>query len=468
MLLLFEIDKLNYFLERSKKCQIIFNRIAELARNLLSKCCAKLIEYIRKIIYSEDFLAQNRFSPHDFTRNRKLPFHLLIFFLLNFVKGSYQDELDKFFKALMRFEVAKRIVSKVALAKSRMKLKFEAFIELNGRLTEYFYDNFDPILWKGFRLIALDGSTIRLPHIKEIAKHFGVWNVQKGDPCPMARVSQMFDPLNRISIDAIISPKGTGERELALRHFAGLLPHDLVLLDRGYPAFWLFKLILSCGANFCARISSTKWKAVREFYLSGKKEKIIELQVTVTSVKGCCDRGLDTNSIKLRLIRVELDSGEAEILIASLIDTTLYPIDIFRDLYHDRWPVEEDYKTMKCWLEIENFSGKSTLSIYQDFHAKVFSKNLTSAISFPTREPISQANANKKYDYQINFTQALSKTKDVIVLLFQRTKEKISRLIYDLHEIFIQTTEPIRPGRQFPRKHKVSRRKYFLNYKPIC
>ena len=130
--------------------------------------------------------------------------------------------------------------------------------------------------------------------------------------------------------------------------------------------------------------------------------------------------------------------------------------------------MEEDYKTMKCFLEIENFSGKSTLTIYQDFHAKVFSKNLFSAISFPTREPISQASTNKKNDCQINFTQALSKTKDVIVLLFQRTKEKISGLISDLHEIFIQTTEPIRPGRQFPRKHKVSRRKYFQNYKPIC
>ena len=467
MLYLTNTRTINLFLERRKRCPIKCSKLTALAWHLLSKYCAKLIEYIRDIIYSEDFIYRNRFSSHDFTRNRKLPFHLLVLFLFNFVKGSYQDELDKFFKALRGFEVAKRIVSKVALAKARMKLKFEAFIELNGRLTKYFYNNFNPILWKGFRLVAFDGSTVRLPHIKEISKHFGMWNVRKGDPCPMARVSQMFDPLNRISLDAIISPKGMGERKLAAKHCSNLRPLDLVLLDRGYPAFWFFKLILFYHADFCARISSTRWKVVRKFYFSGKKEKIIELPVTASSVKACCELGLDTNFIKLRLIRVELDS-EVEILITSLIDTTLYPIDIFRELYHDRWPVEEDYKTMKCWLEIENFSGKSILSIYQDFHAKVFSKNLTSAISFPTREPIRQANANRKYDYQINFTQALSKTKDVIVLLFQRAKGKISSLISDLHEIFIQTTEPIRPGRQFPRKHKGSRRKYFLNYKPIC
>ena len=90
-------------------------------------------------------------------------------------------------------------------------------------------------------LVAFDGSTVRLPHIKEISKHFGVWNVQKGDPCPMARVSQMFDPLNKISIDAVISPKGIGERELAVKHCNNLLPHDLALLDRGYLSLLAFQ-----------------------------------------------------------------------------------------------------------------------------------------------------------------------------------------------------------------------------------
>ena len=85
--------------------------------------------------------------------------------------------------------------------------------------------------------------------------------------------------------------------------------------------------------------------------------------------------GLDLKPLKLRLIRIELETGEAEILITSLLDQQIHSYDQFAELYHLRWPVEEDYKTMKHWIEIENFSGKSVLSIYQDFHAKVFSKN---------------------------------------------------------------------------------------------
>ena len=363
-----------YYKERRIPCRKLITKMIELARNLLSKICTELVDFLRKIISSNDFIKQHRQSPTDFIRQRKLPFTTLLFFLMNLIKGSYQDELDHFFKAIFKFEVPKRIVSKAALTKARMKLKYEAFIDLNLNLVDYFYRHFNPEKWNGLNLLAVDGTTVTLPRIEEISKHFGAWKPRQGDKCPKARVSQMFDPLNKITVDAIIESKDNGERELAAFHFLNLLEKDLVLLDRGYPAYWLFNLILSRGANFCARIQRKRWKIVRHFYNSGRKEKIISLPVSSTSIKACKEMGLDLKPLQLRLIRIELDTGETEILITSLLDQTTFPHDQFCDLYHLRWPVEEDYKTMKRWIEIENFSGKSVHSVYQDFHAKVFSK----------------------------------------------------------------------------------------------
>jgi len=438
-----------------------------LARNLLFKICAELIDFLKKIIISPEFLARHRQSEKDFTRKRKLPFHLLIAFLINFVRGSYQDELDKFFKSLYRFDVAQRVISKAALAKARMKLKFQAFIELNHHLIRYFDKYFDPICWHGFRLLAIDGSTTRLPQIEEIAQHFGVWHGRQGLPSAMARVSQLFDVLNKITVDALIYPKSFGERELAAHHLLKMMPNDLILLDRGYPAWWLFKLIISFNANFCARISCTKWKAVRKFYYSGISEKIISLPIHATSVAQCKQMGLGTQPLKLRLIRIQA-GHKVQILITSLIDTQSYPIEIFHELYHHRWPVEEDYKAIKCRLELENFSGKSVLSVYQDFHAKVFAKNLVSIMAFPLKDSLEIDSGDKKYIYQINFTQALSKSKGAIALLFYETGNKIRKLIADLQNIFQRTVEPIRPGRKYPRNHKPKLRKFFFQYKPIC
>lgn len=363
--------------------------------------------------------------------------------------------------------MARNVVSKAALCKARKKLKHEAFVELNSNTVQYFNEHFNPTTWNGFFLKAVDGSTIKLPNYPEIAEHFGTWNPRQGDPVPMARISQLFDPLNGITHHALITPKSCGERELAAKHFEYLNELDLILLDRGYPAFWLFKLILFQGANFCSRISAKKWKIVRKFMNSGRREQEIMLQPPVTSISACHDLQLDTRPIRLRLIRIELESGESEVLVTSLIDKEAFPYHLFAELYHDRWPIEEDYKVMKCRIEVENFSGKSSLSVYQDFHAAVFSKNITAIFVASAKSAVSDSTASRTLAYKSNFTQALSTMRDAIVLLLRGSRDTVLRIISDLLETIAKAVEPVRPGRKFPRNHKRAQRKCCLNYKPI-
>jgi hypothetical protein len=47
------------------------------------KMCAELIEFIKNIINSPDFIDRSRQSKTDFTRQRKLPFNILVVFLIN-------------------------------------------------------------------------------------------------------------------------------------------------------------------------------------------------------------------------------------------------------------------------------------------------------------------------------------------------------------------------------------------------
>ena len=244
-----------------------------------------------------------------------------------------------------------------------------------------------------------------------------------------------------------------------------LLPNALVLLDRGYPAYWIFNLILSQGGNFCARISK-QWKIVQEFIESGAKEAIVDIHASFQSRNECLNMGLDVMPLNLRLIRVELDSGEIEVLVTSLTDEKKYPQKIFKDLYHKRWPVEVDYLYMKERLQIGNFSGKSALSVYQDFHSKVFAKNLIWVLASPAQNVVKNESEDKKYEHQLNMTQAISKSKDTLFLLFERPQEMIMQLIQEIHAVFMTATEPIRPGRKFKRNHKVNKREHYMNYKP--
>src|SRR6056297_2304559 len=117
--------------ERRVLCQKKFKILKKLAWRLLCHNCANILNYLKKILRSPEFVEKHRNSSTAFTRNRKLPFHLLFCFIINFVKGSYQAELDRFFQAITSSSIAKRAVSKAAFAKARMKLKYQAFIELN-------------------------------------------------------------------------------------------------------------------------------------------------------------------------------------------------------------------------------------------------------------------------------------------------------------------------------------------------
>jgi hypothetical protein len=62
--------------------------------------------------------------------------------------------------------VAKNTVVKSAFTKARKKFSYTAFIELNEQLIKDTEQVFPLKKWKGFRLVAIDGSTIKVPNSK--------------------------------------------------------------------------------------------------------------------------------------------------------------------------------------------------------------------------------------------------------------------------------------------------------------
>ncbi len=80
-------------------------------------------------------------------------------------------------------------------------------------------------------------------------------------------------------------------------------------------------------------------------------------------------------------------------------------------------------------MEIENFSGKSALSVKQDFYTKVLITILTSMLANTAQKQVDKTIAHRKYDYQVNFAQAVSKMKNMVAeLLIISTHYLQSRL----------------------------------------
>jgi IS4 transposase len=62
--------------------------------------------------------------------------------------------------------------------------------------------------------------------------------------------------------------------------------------------------------------------------------------------------------------------------VTRLIDETEFPTEDFGEIYHLRWGVEGFYAILKTRLNLENFSGKTAESVYQDFYSTIPDWNL--------------------------------------------------------------------------------------------
>jgi len=203
----------------------------------------------------------------------------------------------------------------------------------------------------------------------------------------------------------------------------------------------------------------------KQFAESGMAQTIITLEPNKRSVEQCIEKGLPTCPLRLRLVRVELD-GEIEVLITNLMDEQSLPASEFKELYHLRWGAEENYKRLKQWVEIENFSGKSALSVKQDFYAKVFTTNLTAMVANAAQKQVDKATAHRKHDYQVNFAQALSKMKNTVIELLALSVQELLYRLEALVDYMACTIEPIRKGRSYNRpKSKSKNRIFYCNYK---
>lgn len=393
---------------------------------------------------------------------------------------TLQVELARFFKVL-KGQSSEVRVSKQAFSQARQKLSEQSFLLLGERLLDEFYTDNSYRTWNGYRLIGIDGSTVQLPDSEEIREEFGVVSNQYRAVMPMARISVAYDVENELGIDAIIAPYRSGERDLALQHLdvieafdrrtEGRRGHDgdLLLFDMGYPALYFIALVILAGKDVLIRTSDAFLKEVQEAIDSGVDDQIIRIPIQTPSrplppkLKARKPEIDPDWVLSLRVLTIYLEDGTVEYLLTTLLDTEKFPSEVFQGLYAKRWGSETNYDVLKNILEIENFTGKSVLSVRQDFYATVLTNNIQGLIQWELQEEIEVDNRSKtrKYRYTLNKNVSIGLLKDTLITLileggdlhsfYRRLKRQMKRNVV-----------PIRPGRRFSRKRK-NRQKYTMN-----
>ena len=179
------------------------------------KTIQKILKQAALILKDPNFIARHRLQPTAFTRRRKLPFERIVGTLVHLVRNSLQIVCNRLGEYFHMDDPA----SKQAFSQARSNLSYSCFQELNDLALQAFYQEDKVGIWKGRRIIAADGSTLRLPESPDTIAHFGRYNCGKNvqaNACPvMGRVSEFTDVMSGLIVSAALLPLSIGEESMA-------------------------------------------------------------------------------------------------------------------------------------------------------------------------------------------------------------------------------------------------------------
>jgi hypothetical protein len=380
-----------------------------------------------KVTGSDSFLQRHRRDERSFTRQRKLPFTAVLTLLLRKSVKSLQRVLNEWCRDSDEF------ISASALSQARQKFRYTAFIELLEEcVVKPMYSDSGHRRFKGHRLLAIDGSTLRLPTSTELIEEFGTVRYMNGHQefaCDNveAKVSVLYDVLNEIPLEGSIHPGRTNDIMASLEHLKLLRAGDILMADRGFGSYAFFAEIAAKKADYIVRIKEKTYAGHHQLFTDSTRNDI------VADVERPTRFNADTElpcSLRMRFIRIVLADGEVEVLATSLLDKKQYPLKDFKKLYYKRWRIETFFQAIKSRLAVDNFTGRTTEAIKQDFFSTLFVSGLETILSAEVNGEL--AAKRTRYRQQVNKAISFHAIKDSIILLMfdppQDIEERIRRL----------------------------------------
>ena len=181
----------------------------------------------------------------DFTRKRKLNFETVINLLMCMESGSLKDELYKY------FGLNKDNPTSSALIQQRGKIKYEAFEWL---LKEFNKATIQDKTYKGYRLLAIDGSSLLINFDKNDNKTFVNQGSKKG--YNLIHINAMYDLLEHTYEDIIIQNaidlNENGAFNNIIDNYKG--EKAIYIVDRGYESYNSFAHVIESNQKFLIRV----------------------------------------------------------------------------------------------------------------------------------------------------------------------------------------------------------------------
>jgi transposase IS4-like protein/DDE family transposase len=201
--------------------------------------------------------------------------------------------------------------------------------------------------YRGFRLMGIDGTVFDVPDSEANATAFGRPSAgPRGDGAfPQIRKLSLVELGTHVEVAFVVRSITHGAQGMVGALFRHLDPEMLLLWDRGFFSYSLWKELTSRRVKILARVTSRLiLKPIRH---------LADGSYLATIYPTDYHRRKDRDGVVVRVIRYTLDDpqrvgdGDVHTLITNLLDEAVYPAEELIILYHERWEQELVYDEQK-------------------------------------------------------------------------------------------------------------------------
>lgn len=343
------------------------------------------------------------------------------------------------------------------------------------------YEKYNDYLAKlnGYIVTAIDGSDIILPSTEENAKKYGVDDPHKSVSPVMAKVSLMYDCINKIVLDTCIEPYKFSEQLCASQHIDQLQKNlrqpTITTFDRRYLSMRLVDQMMENNQKFVFRMKKHYLKRYFEQIVSGEDKNIPVTFNREETNEYRNDRSFRTKlmstTYSLRFVKIPLvkeTTGEPydELLLTNLTQDE-FSLEGIKEVYRLRWAIETAYNILKNRMKLEEFSGIRERLIRQDIYYSVWLYNLVNFCIIELNEAERIPQEQYKYEMRRNITVSIGIVKtNFIQILLEKHPERRKELMDQMESLIKKYLVPVHPNRTVKRKPPLnkSRRSYRYTY----
>jgi len=327
-------------------------------------------------------------------RTRSLPAHVVVYFVIAmaiFGRDGYEEVLRKLvngLRFLRNWDSRWKVPTTGAISQARIRLGAEPMKELFERLAHPVARPGTLGAWlRGRRLMAIDGVQIDMPATPENIEEFSNPEDATQRPYPQLRSVGLGECGTHAIVAATLGSIYTGEREYAEQLTTAVTDDMLIMADRGFYSFDLYKHYMATGAALVWRVPSTLTLPVLQTLPDGSYHS--EITSTKTRRAGysipltAVDDPRTATQLPIRVVEYTITNNHQQPSSEQpsneqsdtfrLITTILDPDDAHATeiafAYHQRWEYEIGLKEIETQL-LEPGNGlrsKKPQLVHQEF-----------------------------------------------------------------------------------------------------